>query len=98
LTVMPDGSLQVPLDAYEKNLRGLVRQLKQTGAALIWATTTPVPDAPVAHLHRRSSDAPAYNAAAHEIMNENGIAIDDLYSFALPRLKEIQKPANVHYI
>jgi hypothetical protein len=30
-------------------------------------------------------------------MQENGIVIDDLYSFALPRLKEIQEPVNVHY-
>ena len=28
---------------------------------------------------------------------ENGVAIDDLYAFALPRLKEIQLPSNVHY-
>lgn len=97
LTVMPDGSFQVPLDKYKENLRVLVKQLKQTGATLVWATTTPVPDAPLAYLHRRSADAPAYNAVAHQVMDENGVAIDDLYSFALPRLKEIQKPANVHY-
>jgi lysophospholipase L1-like esterase len=30
-------------------------------------------------------------------MKENGITIDDLYGFALPRLHEIQKPANVHF-
>jgi acyl-CoA thioesterase-1 len=30
-------------------------------------------------------------------VNENGILIDDLYAFALPRMTEIQKPANVHF-
>jgi acyl-CoA thioesterase-1 len=30
-------------------------------------------------------------------MDENGVAIDDLYAFALPRLKEIQQPVNVHF-
>ena len=30
-------------------------------------------------------------------MDENGIRIDDLYTFALPRLGEIQRPANVHF-
>ena len=39
----------------------------------------------------------AYNAVAKKIMDENGIAIDDLYAFALPRLKEIQQPVNVHF-
>jgi acyl-CoA thioesterase-1 len=30
-------------------------------------------------------------------MESDGIAIDDLYAYALPRLGEIQKPANVHF-
>jgi acyl-CoA thioesterase-1 len=30
-------------------------------------------------------------------MDKHGVAIDDLYAFALPRLKEIQRPANVHF-
>jgi lysophospholipase L1-like esterase len=38
-----------------------------------------------------------YNAVAKRIMDENGIRIDDLYHFALPRLGEIQRPANVHF-
>jgi lysophospholipase L1-like esterase len=92
-----DGSYLVPLDRYEKNLRELVRRLKGTGATLIWATTTPVPDADVAILYRKNSDAIAYNAVARKIMEENGIAIDDLYAFALPRLAKIQMPANVHF-
>jgi len=92
-----DGSHLVPLDQYQKNLEELGRRLKLTGATLVWATTTPVPSADVAILYRKSSDAIAYNAVARKIMEENGIAIDDLYSFALPRLGTIQKPANVHF-
>ena len=38
-----------------------------------------------------------YNAAALKVMKEHGIAVDDLYAFALPRLREIQQPANVHF-
>jgi hypothetical protein len=30
-------------------------------------------------------------------MKKHGVAIDDLYSFALPRLAEIQRPHNVHF-
>src|SRR6267143_732403 len=84
-------------DQSQKNLEELGRRLKLTGATLVWATTTPVPSADVAILYRKSSDAIAYNAVAQKIMEENGIAIDDLYAFALPRLGTIQKPANVHF-
>jgi acyl-CoA thioesterase-1 len=42
-------------------------------------------------------DAAKYNAIAEQIMRERGIAIDDQYAFALPRLEEIQREANVHF-
>jgi acyl-CoA thioesterase-1 len=87
---------QVPLDQYEKNLAELTARLKTTGAKLIWASTTPVPEGKL-DPPRRPEDAPLYNGAAARIMTNNGIAVDDLYGFALPRLKEIQRPENVHF-
>jgi len=93
---MSDGEPQVPLALYERYLRLFVARLKLTGAKLIFATTTPVPDGPV-NPPRKPEDVAAYNAAALRVMNESGIAIDDLYAFALPRLKEIQRPVNVHF-
>ena len=30
-------------------------------------------------------------------MKERKIAIDDMYTFCMPRLKEIMRPANVHF-
>jgi lysophospholipase L1-like esterase len=95
LKFMPDGKRQVDTKAYEKNLRELVQQLKATGAKLIWATTTPVPEGVTPP--RKNEDVLAYNAIARKIMEENQVAVDDLYSFALPRLAEIQQRANVHY-
>ena len=91
-----DGKHQVSIEKYEKNLTDLVGRLKRTGATLSWASTTPVPDAQVTP-PRRNSDVIAYNLAARRVMEENGITIDDLYAVALPRLQEIQRPANVHY-
>ncbi|MFA6563343.1 MAG: SGNH/GDSL hydrolase family protein [Verrucomicrobiia bacterium] len=96
LKFMDTGKQQVPLADYEKNLRELVKQLKATGAKLIWCATTPVPDAEMKP-PRKNPDVIAYNAAAKKIMIENGIAIDDLYAFALPQLSAIQRPANVHF-
>ena len=48
-------------------------------------------------LYRDPEDVPRYNDAARALMQERGIAIDDLYAFALPRLEEIQEPVNVHF-
>ena len=93
---MADGKQQVPLEQYEQNLRKLVERLKKTGAKLIWCSTTPVPEGKL-QPPRSNEEVAAYNAAARKIMEENHIAIDDLYAFALPRLKEIQQPANVHF-
>ncbi len=89
-----DGKPEVTFDQYEKNLRDLVARLKKTGATLLWCSTTPVPPARRAPLD--PEDVVRYNAAAKKIMDENGIAIDDLFSFAMPQQKEIQNPTNVH--
>src|SRR5215467_1823332 len=61
LKVTPEGGRQVPIEAYEKNLAALVERLKRTGAQLIWATTTPVPEGKQSPV-RESADVPRYNA------------------------------------
>lgn len=96
LKIGEDGSRQVPLEKYEQNLRELVARLRQTGARLIFASTTPVPEGKV-NPPRVNADVIAYNAAAAKIMREAAIPIDDLYALALPQLKTIQLPVNVHY-
>ena len=96
LKYMEDREPQVPLPEYEQNLTKLVLKLKKTGAKLIWAATTPVPQGELT-ARRRPDDVVAYNAVAKKIMEAHAVAIDDLYAFALPRLAEIQRPANVHF-
>jgi acyl-CoA thioesterase-1 len=90
----PDSVQQVPPEEYEANLKKLVTRLKQTNAKLIWRSTTPVPEGAAG---RVVGDAKKYNEIAAKIMNENDIAIDDQYTFALTKLNEIQRPANVHF-
>ena len=85
---------QVPLADYEKHLKTMVARLEKTGARLIWRSTTPVP--PGAR-GRVVGDSAKYNKVAAKIMKERKIAIDDMYSFCMPRLKEIMRPANVHF-
>jgi acyl-CoA thioesterase-1 len=89
-----DSRQQVPPDEYEANLRKLVERLKKTDASLIWCSTTPVPAGAAG---RVVGDAARYNATAARIMQEQGIAVDDLYAVAKPQLAEIQLPANVHF-
>lgn len=96
LKYMEDGEHQVPIDQYERNLSVLVHRLAQTGAKLIWASTTPVPDGDVSP-KRVPADVLEYNAAAAEIMNRRGVQINDLYTFAYEQLNEIQQPVNVHF-
>lgn len=96
LKFMENGRRQVSLDDYEQNLEQLVARLKQTGATLIWCSTTPVPPGRV-QPKRLVGDAIIYNLAARRIMEKHGIAIHDLYSFALARQAEIQNPADVHF-
>ncbi len=92
----PGDPSQAPPEVYEKQLKEIVKKLKATGAVLIFATTTPVPKGGVKP--HRGVDAPEkYNAIAKKIMQQNGVAIDDLYAFAEPRLKDIQRPVNVHF-
>jgi len=96
LKFMPDGKRQVEPPEYEQHLRELVKQLKATGAKLIWCATTPVPEGKLSPA-RKNGDVIAYNAIAKKIMDENNVAIDDLYAFALPQLAKIQRPENVHF-
>lgn len=93
--VTPDKGKQVAsLAVYEANLRTIVTRLKATGARLVWGSTTPVPDGSAG---RVKGDEVAYNAVARKVMEENGVAIDDLCGLVSARIAEVQKPRNVHF-
>lgn len=94
LVAVADGRQQVPIDEYRKNLEAIVTRIAKTGAALVWASTTPVPDGAAG---RVKGDAARYNAVAAEVMKKHGVATNDLYAFALERLEKIQQPKNVHF-
>jgi acyl-CoA thioesterase-1 len=97
LKYLSDTRQNVPPDQYEKNLRTLVTRLQKTGATLIFATTTPVPADFKGKFKRVPGDDVRYNEIAVKVMKENNVMIDDLYSFALPKLAQIQNPQDVHF-
>lgn len=39
-----------------------------------------------------------YNAIAQKIMTENNIAIDDLNAHITPKIAELQRPKDVHFV
>jgi hypothetical protein len=90
-----NGTLSTPLPEYEKNLEKLVTRLKKTGAILIWASTTVVPEGEVG---RFVGDDAKYNTAAARVMKKHGVAINDLHALSAGFAAEIfTKPGDVHY-
>lgn len=96
LKIMPGGKRQVEPADYESNLRALVTELRKTGAKLVFATTTPVPEGKLA-TPRNSADVALYNQIALKVMTEHGVAIDDLNAAITPHLAKLQRPHDVHY-
>jgi acyl-CoA thioesterase-1 len=92
----PDDPHQADPKQYEKNLREIVGKLKSTGAKLIFATTTPYPDVGLKPL-RKPGMYKKYNKVALKIMKENGIEVNDLCAFVIPRMEELMRPNNVHF-
>jgi len=96
LKFMPDGKRQVEAADYEANLRSLVATLKTTGAKLIWASTTPIPEGEL-NPQRKFGQVPEYNAIAAKVMTENGVPLNDLNAWMMPRFEELHKPKDLHY-
>lgn len=92
-----EGHINVTEEQYATNLRQLFTQLRQTGARVIWASTTPVPEGASG---RVADDSVRYNQVAARIAREvlgGDRAINDLHAFTMSRLSEIQKPHDVHF-
>jgi acyl-CoA thioesterase-1 len=90
------GRPNVSLEQYEKNLRLIVARLKQTGAKLVFASTTPVPEATAAK-YVKDSELP-YNAVAKKVMAEEGVTWNDLWAAVKPRQAELQGKRDVHFM
>lgn len=82
-------------EVYRENMNALVRTLKGTGAALIFATTTPYPAGVVPC--RLPEDCVLYNRIALEIMVREHIRVNDLNCAVKDKLLQLQRPVNVHF-
>ena len=84
-----------PIADYRQRLEQLVQRMKQTGAKLVWATTTPIPDIP--ERKQTAASIVERNQVAAEIMTQYGVATDDLFAAVTPHLAEMQNPSDVHF-
>jgi acyl-CoA thioesterase-1 len=93
MTAVEKGKQWVPVEEYEKNLNELASRLEKTGAKLVWATTTPVPEGAKGRI---PADVIKYNEAAERVMKAHHIPTDDLNAVAMAHL-DLQNTRDVHY-
>lgn len=93
----PEGVRHAPLDVYEKNLRQLVKQIQATGAKVVFATTTPVPNGGNLSPTRRFGRIDDYNATAWKVMSEMGVTMNDLGVAIAPHVEKLQIRNDVHF-
>lgn len=85
----------VSIEEYEKNLHTIIGILRKTGAKLVFATTTPIPNS-LAEKYVENSEQP-YNEVAKKVMKEEGVFVTDLWEAVKPNQEKLQGPRNVHF-
>ena len=83
-------------ERYRRQLLAITRALGASGAQLVFATTTPVPSGEL-RPYREPGDAVAYNRVALEIMEQEGVPVNDLFSLVSHSEVQLQKPEDVHF-
>ena len=89
------GTQAVSPVEYERNLETLVARLQRTGARLVFASTTVVPEGEAG---RFTGDEVKYNAIAERVMKRHGIPVNDLHALSRAFGPEFFKGAgDVHF-
>ena len=84
-----------PLTEYGARLEQLVQRMAKTGAKLVWASTTPIPDD--APKQQTAASVIERNQLAAKIMEKCGVKTDDLFEAITPQLATLQNPNDVHF-
>lgn len=84
-----------PIEEYTERLELLITRMKATGAKLVWASTTPIPEDPAKG--QKAAAIVEHNEVAAALMKKHGIAIDDLFTAITPNLEKMQNPNDVHF-
>ena len=84
------GVIATSTERYEANLRLLVARLKETEAVLVWANTTPIRHS-TSNVFEMGTEI-TYNEIAARVMDDEGVRINDMYTFARDRM-DMDRPA-----
>jgi hypothetical protein len=84
-----------PVAEYSQRLELLIERMRKTGAKLIWASTTPIPD-DVAK-NQTAASIVERNKAADQVMTKYGVVTVDLFTMITPHLENLQNPNDVHF-
>jgi lysophospholipase L1-like esterase len=92
----------IPLAQYETNVRTILTRLQaETGASVVWATTTPVNQAwhhANKSFDRFEADVIAYNATAERVARDLDIPVNDLFAVVQQEGRDgILRPDGVHF-
>jgi lysophospholipase L1-like esterase len=91
--------VQIPLADYLANLRFILAALRAQTPRVVWATMTPQhPRRPFRsdQWSWRSEEMVAYNAAARQLMEEQGVPVNDLHAVVHRRLDEFLAEDQLH--
>jgi len=91
--------VQIPIDMYRANLDFILKRLTALTPKVIWATTTPVhPDRPFRDTewswHNEEIDQ--YNGVARELMESQGVPINDLHALVWAHPSEFLSEDQLH--
>jgi lysophospholipase L1-like esterase len=93
--------VRVQVEEYEKNVREILSRVQQSGAAIIWATITPVHEEnhrTFKGMQRWESDIEKYNEAASRVAHQLNVPINDLnLVVAKAGRDKVLLPDGVHY-
>lgn len=84
-----------PLEDYARRMEELLDRMEKSGARIVWASTTPIPDDPAKG--QKSVSIVERNAVAAQIIKRRGHGTDDLFSKVSPCLETYQNPKDVHF-
>lgn len=84
-----------PLSDYLANLQIILDAIRATGAKPIFATITPV--LPDNNYCVDPTLVEQYNASLKEMMQSQGVEVDDLYSDMLPYQSQYHLPHDIHF-
>lgn len=102
---LPDGlhrgKPRVNVDDYERNVAAILAAAKATGAAVIWALTTPVNEQwhhATKGFDRFEADVASYNAAARRAAEAAAVPINDLHAVITAAGRDnLLTPDGVHF-